>query len=170
MIETKPKRRWFRFSLRTLLIVVAAAAMASWGYWVGWPWWSLHREQMFFETEVQKLKVGKAQLYQVLPDEQNARRTYSRLREYNASMDTYLWPNAAYYIIQHYDYEGTDGWDAVASKIDRIEVFRLPASPRTDLHDQSHEEFFRMICSDRKNTKGFQYELIYSDPLAKSIK
>ena len=58
MTETKPKRRWFRFSLRTLLTVVAIAAVASWGYWVGWPWWQAYREQVGFEAAVRQLKAG----------------------------------------------------------------------------------------------------------------
>ena len=34
------RRRWFRFSLRMLLAVVTLAAVGSWGYWIGWPWWT----------------------------------------------------------------------------------------------------------------------------------
>jgi hypothetical protein len=44
MTEIKPKRRWFRFGLRTLLVVVTLAAVGSWGYWVAWPWLREYRQ------------------------------------------------------------------------------------------------------------------------------
>ena len=57
MTETKPKRRWFRFSLRTLLTVVMLAAMSSWAYRFGWPWWRDREYRPLLES-VKHLKAG----------------------------------------------------------------------------------------------------------------
>ncbi len=70
MDQPPATRRRFRFGLRTLLVVVTLAAVASWGYWVAWPWWQAHREQVDFETAVQKLQRSDVDL-SVLPKNQN---------------------------------------------------------------------------------------------------
>src|SRR5436190_15761270 len=51
-------RHRFRFGLRTLLVVVALAAVASWGYWVGWPWWQSHSKESRFTALVHNIKPG----------------------------------------------------------------------------------------------------------------
>ena len=53
--------RRFRFGLRTLLAGVTLAAIGSWAYWFGWPWWKEYREQCKFESAVAKLHVGISQ-------------------------------------------------------------------------------------------------------------
>ena len=58
MSETKPKRRWFRFSLRTFLAVVTLAAVASWAYWICWPLWAKGAAQLAFERSARQLKAG----------------------------------------------------------------------------------------------------------------
>jgi hypothetical protein len=58
MTDAKPKRRWFRFSLRTLLVLVTLAAVGSWAYWIGWPWWLVSREQSQIVELVSQLKIG----------------------------------------------------------------------------------------------------------------
>ena len=52
--QPSDQRRRFRFSLRMLLAVVTLAAVASWGYWIGWPWWERQR----FEYLLRQLKAG----------------------------------------------------------------------------------------------------------------
>ena len=51
-------RRLLRFSLATLLSIVAVGAAASWLYFIGWPSWQLHREQADFEESAKQLKAG----------------------------------------------------------------------------------------------------------------
>ena len=55
--STANRGRWFKFSLRTLLVLVTVAAVASWGYGVTWPWWQAYREQTLFEAAIQHLKL-----------------------------------------------------------------------------------------------------------------
>ena len=43
MTETKPKRRWFRFSLRTLFVLVTAIAV-----FIGWNLWQVRQRQEYF--------------------------------------------------------------------------------------------------------------------------
>jgi uncharacterized membrane protein YjgN (DUF898 family) len=63
-----------RFSLRTLLIVVTLAAIASWAYWIGWPWWKIQREhwqiqreQALFIESIKDLKAGMSTLEALKP-------------------------------------------------------------------------------------------------------
>lgn len=58
MTDAKPKRRWFRYSLRTLLVLVTLAAVGSWGYWIGWPQWKLHRRESQFVEPIKNVKAG----------------------------------------------------------------------------------------------------------------
>ena len=58
MNDSSDRRRWFQFRLRTLLVVVTLAAVASWGYWFGWPWWQNYQQQVRFEAAVRQLKTG----------------------------------------------------------------------------------------------------------------
>ncbi len=51
-------RRRLSFGLRTLLAVVTLAAVASWGYWFGWPWWQMHQQQTRLINSVANLKAG----------------------------------------------------------------------------------------------------------------
>jgi hypothetical protein len=44
MIETKPKRRWFRFSLRTFLIIVTL-----FGGWLGWNFYEVRERDRYFK-------------------------------------------------------------------------------------------------------------------------
>jgi len=152
--------RRFRFGLRNLLVVVTLAAVGSWAYWFGWPWWSLHREQMRFEAAVQKMKIGMTQDEELacLPDDLTAQIASIGIEWPKPDLHLYLWPNAVYYIINQLSVND------YTAKIRRIEVFRLPSTPSKTVYDQDHVEFLRMISDGLANTKGFQYELIYSDP------
>ncbi len=58
MSEPIATRRRFRFGLRTLLAAVTLAAVGSWAYWFGWPWWLAYRERIQFERTARQLTVG----------------------------------------------------------------------------------------------------------------
>ena len=164
MDQLPATRRRFRFGLRTLLAVVTLAAVASWGYWVGWPWWKLHKEQMQFEHLARRLKANVSDnqvwdqlaanpLYRVWwnsVDQQESERYY---------VVPYKWPNAVYFV-SSIKLKSNGKWVG-------HDVYRLTAF--------SNEQAFRdavgrlVRCLDRGQTgnAGIDYELIYSDPPAK---
>src|SRR5262245_60365163 len=47
-----------RFGLGTLFLVTAASALACWGYWIGWPWWTSYREQVQWIETAKQIKAG----------------------------------------------------------------------------------------------------------------
>jgi hypothetical protein len=72
------RRRWFQFRLRTLLVVVTVAAVASWGYWMAWPWLYSYLERRRFELAASQIKAGATQknVTTALADYQPAGRPY----------------------------------------------------------------------------------------------
>ena len=96
-----PRRR-FRFGLRTLLAVVTLAAVASWGYWIGWPWWLVHREQMKFEESVGQIKIGMTPSAASKLVDWKSRITTNSVAfdsQHNPiELTKYVWPNAIYCI------------------------------------------------------------------------
>ena len=58
MDQPPASRRRFRFGLRTLLATVTLAAVASWGYWIGWPRLYSYLERRRFELAASRLKAG----------------------------------------------------------------------------------------------------------------
>jgi hypothetical protein len=195
MNETKTKRR-FRFGLRTLLIVVTLAAVGSWGYFVGWPWWVVYREQMSVERAAKQLKPGMT--LDEAGDILNASCSGFRVMHYQTACEDsgrgypichgavhFETTKAGYIAFFEYERGLADLPNAVFKT---VEVFRLPPvqanyQPRTsrgrssldhpsgnpaDLPlDMYMEDFFVFLSGDRKTDPGFQYELIYSDPPAK---
>jgi hypothetical protein len=197
MTDAEPKRRWFRFSLRTLLVVVTLAALGSWAYWIGWPWWLIHREQMKAESAAKQLKPGMTldEAGKIL----NASCGGLRVMHYQTACEDsgkgyaichgavhFETSNADYIAFFEYERGHADLPNAVFKT---VEVFRLPTvptnyQPRTargrsslDQYPPGHpadspldmymEDFFVFLSGDRKTNPGVQYELIYSDPPAK---
>jgi len=187
------QRRWFRFSLRTLLAVVALVAVLGWIYWVGWPLWRMHREQQKFESAVQRLRIGidSDEAHGPLARDllslhwNNAIYTWTFGSHHSGLME-YDWPNAVYFIYFVFRDKIDASNQGLITKIPwlSVEVYRLPKPPsdyaaRTaggrmmaDLPADSAFErartayrydFLDFMSGDRKNEPGFQGELIYSD-------
>ena len=101
MDQPPATRRRFRFGLRTLLVVVTLAAVASWGYWVAWPWWQAYREQIGFESAVRELRIsgGDSIGLERLPLQRSD--TTQSTRDINLSYDIgkYVRRNASYCIV-----------------------------------------------------------------------
>jgi hypothetical protein len=134
-----PPRR-FRFGLRTLLAVVTLAAVASWGYWIGWPWWQAYHEQIQFEGEIRQLKAGTSPidaqnaitfksdpLVQVTKSDQVTGRQLSDPRYYHL-LKQFVLKNGVYLIYfkcPKGNHENSGGQSLCSS----IEVFRFPPVP-----------------------------------------
>src|SRR5262245_48088675 len=96
------RRPRFRFGLRTLLLFVTAAAVASFAYWVAWPRWLIYREQVRFEESVKQLRAG------ARADEVWSLHSWHKpdltmhaggaKEGTNISLTRYVWPNALYFI------------------------------------------------------------------------
>ena|SRR5436190_11162182 len=186
-------RRRFRFGLRTLLAVVALAAVASWGYWVGWPMWLDHRERIAMEKEIRQFQPGMQfdQFHRLVSNNRYLRliRTTGFSNDGNGCQIVDFDIGRAIYIayveVQFIKAKGP------SETCRRLEFYRLALPP---IDYQTHTEhgraveasettlttgpiersrmlymadFREFLAGDRKNKPGFQYELIYSDPPAK---
>jgi hypothetical protein len=184
-------RRWFQFRLRTLLVVVTLAAVASWGYWVGRPWWQNYQQQVRFEAAVRQLKTG------MTPDAAEAllpvKDDYFLIMQWQSggmkeAMGRHVLNNSVYCVLYKFDRVADRTTPCVS-----VLVFRLPHVPRgmaqADgnpdpgvakdkmdppppggiLTEQYFNYFFWFTSVDRKTNPGFEYELIYSDPPAKPV-
>jgi hypothetical protein len=188
---TKPRR--FRFGLRTLLAIVAVAAIASWACWVGRPLWLAHREQTGFEMIVKQLKAGIVTNKAVSMLGQGMAsfgwdRGFAFIDdERHSGLMEFSWPNTTYAIY----FEYRDKWDISTLSENpwaNLEVFRLPNRPidytphtasgrkviaNLPLNSPERPEWayrqdlLEFLSGDRKNNPGFEYELIYSDPPVK---
>jgi len=172
--------------------VVTLTAVASWGYWIGWPWWVIYRQQAQFVASVKHVKAGMTiqKGLEFADSDLHAKRIQitgkfdPKLRPVMCFF--YLWANAVYCVRcvganweQTPEYLHVD----VDSPLILFEVFRLPPMPPNYLGQGydgprlvalygSHQylaDFAEFLYTDRKNNPGFQYELIYSDPPAKPM-
>ena len=162
-MESSPtiRRRRFRFGLRTLLAVVTLAAVGSWAYCVGWPWWKLHQEQKQFERLAMQLKAN-------VTDNQ----AWDRLAR-NPSYR--IWWNKAdgeqserYYLVPHQWPKAVYVVSSVKAKSDgkwlQHRVYRLSSYSSEETFRDSIGSFVRFLNRGQTGDPGIQYEVIYSDP------
>jgi hypothetical protein len=120
------KRRWLRFSLRGLLLLLTVAAVGSWVYWDGWARWELRREQQQFVAQAKELKRGgsirdywRPQLARRGPpfiSDRGGHDAKGRYKRYLACR----WPNALYVVF----------WQFKDSRCTSVEVFCLPPASK----------------------------------------
>ena len=194
MTDPKPKRHWFRFSLRTLLVVVTLAAAASWGYWVAWPWQEHYREQQRVLDFAMQLKSGID--YEELDDEINDRGDIPGRRGGTYTFDSsgvlfilrrYEWPNVFYFVVARFVPPFGDSMKRCrSSSIETFRVHPTPADyqPQTELgrreirtstadlleihrRNEYAHDCLDSIAGNLQPNPGFEYELIYSDPPAR---
>src|SRR5262249_52776819 len=128
--STQTRRRRLRFSLRTLLLLVAACAVATWFHLTGWPWLVACWQQVRFERAIRQLKVGATTYFErtSLPQAGHVTTTYTA-DDFGTPTGTtrYSLTNAVYFVHLRYprDYQG--GMFQCAST--NVEVFRLPPVP-----------------------------------------
>ncbi len=182
MNEAKPKRRCFRFGLRTLFVVVALAAVGSWAYWIGWPWWMNYREQKQFEAAVRELRVNDGdsidgRLPLQLGDITEGTRDFNL--EY--SIGKFVRRNASYCIVWSLRPPEADKFEylkMVAYRLqhapDDYQPYRKHNVPKREnltvgrLRELNYiDDFADFILGDAQDGRRYEYELIYSDPPSK---
>ena len=119
-----------RFKLRTLFLFVAVFAVASWVYFIVWPWWQYGREQAQFVESINRIKSGMT-IWQAATQVKNGSDLIGFQDEYhhNTIMVGYAWPNNIYcvfYETKRDDWAKTVDPDA---RMTKIEVFRLEPMP-----------------------------------------
>jgi hypothetical protein len=188
------RRRWLRFSLRSLIIVVTAGAVLSWVYFFGWPWFAAYYEQLLFERAAKQLKAGDSTFSVMgaftaaglLAPKKMASTSYSSTESRTLfGLSQFVLKNAVYYVYTEYP---KDYWGSLLSAPSvRVEVFRLPPMPRDykaqrKVVDKGYgdrteppkpgespektyaDDFEDFIKSDRRDRNGLRFEVIHSDP------
>jgi hypothetical protein len=193
MTDNKMKRRWFRFSLWTLFVLVTVVAVGSVAYWIGWPSWQDYCERTSVEKLFMTFKRGMTtdECENVFFDDYSTFKgqvqfessSSVRAGTGNINLDA---GKATYVAFIEFEPNGSDG---TVNTCKRIEVYQLPQpqvgyKARTEIGRDLESRYFatrpfgpyefarllyikdfnQFITGDRKNNPGFQYELIYSDP------
>ena len=164
-----------------MLAVVTLAAVGSWGYWVAWPWWQAYREQVDFETALQKLQRSDVDT-SVLPKNQNDMMQSTVRVSTLDKVGKFIRTNASDCIVLKDRH--APSWPHACES---ISVYRLPHAPHDykpyherDLSEFDHpatswvreikyvDDIADFILGDAQDGRRYQYELIYSDPPAKA--
>ena len=140
------RRRWHRFGLRTLFILLTVAAFTAWGYWHAWPQWKMYREQQQFVAQAKQIALGRLMSDAWHPFKESYRRITDApgvdSKGRFSRFYTCQWPNALYVVFLQYK----------DSRCSSIEVFRLPAPPRDYKSQTMHSRFAldRLSADDAK--------------------
>ena len=174
-----------------LLAVVSLAAVASWGYWIAWPWWRAQQEQARFIEAVKQIHIGStpSDAWTII----SGNRGHQPVRGYGGSKKgttfgwlEYEWPNAVYLVA--FDLQDGSSGNPDYMKSESVQLYRLPPpragyQPRTNSGQKElsnwkpgdawakDQDCYLMDCidffsGDQTHAPGFQFELIYSDPPA----
>lgn len=154
-----------RFTLRTLLLIVAAAAVLCWAYWVGWPRWQVYR----LESALRQLKAG-VTANEVMQLRTGGRKTtfiYDKTQTGMVGLTDFVLPNWICCVYYRFPNKGSGpmaSWRSAS-----IKVLRLPRVPSDYLQSVSDREssyvtgFMAYLAGYR--TIPYNYELIHSDPV-----
>jgi hypothetical protein len=193
MTDAKPKRR-LRFSLRTLLALVALAAIGSWSYWVARPWWLDYRERIAMEKSIKQFRPGMP----LIEFHRLVSNGYLRLVRVTGFSDGLNGHQVFDFDIGRAIYiaciEVQPDPKGSSEICRRLEFYRLPfppndyrartkhgaaveaseVTPSTSATERSRmlymADFREFIAGDRANNPGFKYQLIYSDAAANSMR
>jgi hypothetical protein len=188
MNEVSPRgRRWFRFSLRSLLVLITVGAASSFVYWTGWPWWLACYDQMRFETAVRSIRAG------MTPDETEAFIKHeisqfsvivpSGMENDHVLLTRYTLERGVYFLL--FKTKRGDSPYANECPVTSVEGFRFPQlptdyQPRTEqaqrdlaswqqplsTAERSETAFWLdamvILTGDRSNSYGLEFERFYS--------
>jgi hypothetical protein len=187
MIQIRP-----RFSLKTLLGIVLACAVAGWAYWIAWPNWLAYRAGVDFEERAATLRAGRSQrLFDILPHD-GTLTTTQRFDSQGASIDIYPFRfKYAWYCV--YFMHSPESETAISrfrgeQKWDEVRVYRLaPPAPsyraqtvagaekpirfvggkgeeiERDYAEQFLTDFYEIAAGNESRDLGIKYELIHFD-------
>ncbi len=178
-----------RFSLRTLFVLIALGTFAAWAFWIGWPRWQLHREQMRFEEAAKEIRPGVSirerpplpwghviQTFDDPDDQGNV-----------IVLERYDWPNVTYFICYTLPFDENNSVEENKTPFTKVRVYKFstlqrgyqPKTARGKRHqlaiakrNPSTEELaqaafigdFFTYAIDPTSVSDFPCELIYSDP------
>jgi hypothetical protein len=175
-----------QYGLRTLLIFIAAGVVLCWAYWIGWPRWQIHREQMNFVTSLTQLKAGISTAKQ--PRLAWNKDHSEKQMDEDLLIHFYKLPNAMYCVC--YKLPRVLGVRVDEIRSVSVKVFQLPPPPENyqpktyrgrlpqtffvgpiSIQKQISEgafmgDFLTAITDGQTEINDFPCELIYSDPPA----
>lgn len=186
-IDATPTRQHdrFQFGLRTLLLAVALAAIASWMCCIVWPWWKRDPYEVRFLEAAERINagMGMAEALRLLGISSDSE-TVGACGGKTIMMTSYR-SVGGIYCIYFVTAPWRRGYDP-RETIEIVEVFRLapmppnyPWSPtigssfhtyfpgrREQQRCKYLSDFAAFLSSDRQHNSGFEYEVVYRDPPA----
>jgi hypothetical protein len=185
-----PKRRWFRFSLRSLFVAFTAVAVLGWYFWTGRFLW----QEAELERSVRRLQCGQFFEDAIFITGQNHVAVLSGTRGADGKDYGWMrfqWPNATYLLVAALG-DSADG-TLDRCELTSIRVYRIPAAPdgylpqtargRQAAIDSSRNgesknegtnsaywnDFLAVLVGESPDTLGIQSTLIHSDPPAPAL-